>query len=139
MDSGAATPFTTLSVSECWARLRQQTVGRLAVVVDGAPQIFPVNHVVDHGSLVFRTADGTKLRAAVGGHPVAYEVDGFDRDTGEAWSVMAQGSAVEIRDLYRALEAMELAIHPWQAGPKPRYVRIEPDEVTGRAFRVVAG
>lgn len=137
MDSAAQTSYTMLGVSECWARLRGQSVGRLAVVVDGTPEIFPVNHVVDHGSIVFRTADGTKFRAAVGGRRVAFEVDGFDRDSGQAWSVLAKGAALEIRDLYAALEVMELAVHPWHAGPKPRYVRIEPDEVTGRAFQVV--
>ena len=49
---------------ECWRLLRGVSVGRLAVWVDDHPDIFPINYKVDHGTLVFRTADGTKLQAA---------------------------------------------------------------------------
>lgn len=55
-----------LSDAHSWALLRQAVVGRLAVIVDGAPDNFPVNHQVDHGSVVFRTAAGTKLAGALG-------------------------------------------------------------------------
>lgn len=50
-----------LSAAESWALLRRAVVGRLALTVDGRPEIFPVNHMVDHGTVVFRTAVGTKL------------------------------------------------------------------------------
>jgi hypothetical protein len=49
----------------------------LATVVDGRPDIHPVNHLVDHGTVLFRTAEGMKLRAAVG-HDVTFEADGYD-------------------------------------------------------------
>ncbi|MCE0486999.1 pyridoxamine 5'-phosphate oxidase family protein [Ornithinimicrobium sediminis] len=123
-----------MSSSACWARLRESPVGRLAVVVDGLPEIFPVNHVVDHGSILFRTTDGSKLRASAGGRHVAYEVDGQDLATGEAWSVVAKGMAHEVKDITRVLEALSLPIQPWQSGSKPHIVRIDPDEVTGRSF-----
>ena len=45
----------------CWELLEGASVGRLAVDVAGQPDIFPVNFVVDRGSIVFRTAAGTKL------------------------------------------------------------------------------
>src|SRR6476619_1600285 len=54
---------------ECWSLLRSVTVGRLAVWVDDHPDIFPINYTVDHGSLVFRTAEGKKLHAATGDTP----------------------------------------------------------------------
>jgi len=54
------------TVPECWTLLRSTPVGPLAKVVDGRPDIHPVNHLVDHGTVLFRTAEGTKLRAAVG-------------------------------------------------------------------------
>jgi uncharacterized protein len=34
---------------------------------------------------------------------------------------------------------MLLPLFPWQAGPKPRYVRIELAQVTGRRFVVSGG
>ena len=29
----------------------------------------------------------------------------------------------------------ELGVTPWQAGPKPTYIRIDPSSITGRKFR----
>ena len=45
-----------LDESACWALLRSAEVGRLAVVVNHRPEIFPINLVVDHATVVFRTA-----------------------------------------------------------------------------------
>jgi hypothetical protein len=39
-------------------------LGRLVTSVDGQPEIFPVNFVVQHRSVLFRTAEGTKLAEA---------------------------------------------------------------------------
>lgn len=127
-------PAVQLGESECWVLLREAVVGRLAVVVDDGPDIFPVNHVVDHGTLVFRTAEGTKLAAAVGS-TVAFEVDGYDPVSGEAWSVVVKGRARELSGLYDVLDALDLPLFPWHASPKPRLVRVEPHSVTGRRFR----
>jgi len=126
-------PASHLSVHACWALLRGSSLGRLAVVVDGAPDIFPVNHAVDHGALVLRTAEGRKLAAATAG-PVAFEVDGVDESSGEAWSVVVRGRAVRLRRPDELLDTVDLDLHPWHGAPKPAFLRIEPDEVTGRRF-----
>jgi nitroimidazol reductase NimA-like FMN-containing flavoprotein (pyridoxamine 5'-phosphate oxidase superfamily) len=124
-----------LDESRCWALLRAADVGRLAVAINEHPDIFPVNFVVDHGTVVFRTAEGTKLAAAVG-HDVAYEVDGIGQEGAVAWSVVIKGRAREVARLHESLEALDLPLRPWHRGPKPRVVRIEPDEVHGRRFTV---
>jgi nitroimidazol reductase NimA-like FMN-containing flavoprotein (pyridoxamine 5'-phosphate oxidase superfamily) len=116
--------------------LSGQQVGRLAVAIRDHPDIFPVNFVVDRGSVVFRTAEGTKLAAAVLGRGVAFEVDGVDDDAGEAWSVVVKGHAVELQRLEELFEAADLPLYPWHAAPKHRYVRIEPVEITGRRFHI---
>jgi hypothetical protein len=36
-------------------------------------------------------------------------------------------------------DAVDLPLFPWHAAPKPRFVRIEPDELTGRRFHVIQG
>lgn len=36
-------------------------MGRVGVLVDSAPEIYPVNHVVDRQTIVFRTDTGSKL------------------------------------------------------------------------------
>lgn len=139
----ASTPGDTgetreLSRGEALALLQEAPVGRLAVFVGGKPDIFPVNHVVDRGSILFRTAHGTKLWGSAG-LPVAFEVDGYDVATGEAWSVVVHGHGVVVAKPDEVLSALELPLLPWQSGEKPRLVRIAPEEVTGRRFPVVGG
>ena len=139
MSTPLPTGVVELDESRCWTLLRQAEVGRLAVAINERPDIFPVNFVVDHGSVVFRTAEGTKLAAAVLGRAVAFEVDGYDAGSGEAWSVVLKGRATEIQRMHDLFDAAELPLFPWHAAPKPRFVRIEPDELTGRRFHVVEG
>ena len=67
---------------------------------------------------------------------MAFEVDGYEPESGEAWSVVVKGLAREIKQMYEALEALELPLFPWLASSKPHIVRIEPDEVSGRRFPV---
>ena len=131
--------MTILEANACWELLRRADVGRLAVSIGGRPDIFPVNFVVDHGSIVFRTAEGTKLAAAVLGRAVAFEIDGYDADAGNAWSVVVKGRAGEIERMQDVYEALDLPLFPWNAAPKHRFVRIEPEDVSGRRFHVVAG
>ncbi len=138
MGSHTADASEVLSTSECWSRLRGTPVGRLAVVVHGHPDIFPVNHLVDHGSLLFRTAEGTKLAGAVG-HPVAFEVDGYGLDTGTAWSVVVKGLAAEVTRMDDVIDVMGYPLFPWHMSHKPHFIRIEPVSVTGRRYVVAGG
>ncbi len=126
-----------LTVPECWALLRTQEFGRLAVVTSHGPDIFPINVVVDQGTLLFRTAEGSKLRDIEDDERVAFEVDGFDATTNSAWSVVMRGSAKRIREMHAATAALESGVSPWQEGPKGWVVRITPIQVTGRRFERV--
>ena len=128
----------TLGPRDCWALLGSAQVGRLALIVAARPEIFPVNHVVDHGTVVFRTAPGTKLAAVRGTTPVAFEADGLDLDTGVAWSVILKGRAMRVTGRNLVLEAAALPIFPWHDGPKNWFVRVQADEISGRRF-VAAG
>lgn len=148
-----ATPegMIELSPAESWDLLRQCVVehggvGRIAVAIMNHPDIFPVNYVIDdpssdhqtaQPSVVFRTAEGTKLAAAVLGVAVAFEIDGYDPDLGEAWSVVVKGEAEEIDQTLGNFDADSLLLFPWNAAPKHRLVRIAAQEITGRRFTVV--
>lgn len=116
--------------------MRDDEVGRLAVSIANHPDIFPINYVVDGGSIVFRTAEGTKLAAAVLGSAVAFEIDGYDAESGRASSVVVKGHAVEIENMFDLFDAHDLPLFPWNAAPKNRFVRIIPTEVSGRQFVV---
>jgi hypothetical protein len=128
---------TILAEHECWRLLRESEVGRLAVAVGSQADIFPINYLVDHGTILFRTAEGTKLAAAVASVGVAFEVDGYDPAAGEAWSVVLHGAAQEVQGLHEQLDVEGLPLFPWHAAPKHRFVRIVPSELSGRRFRVI--
>lgn len=132
----AATRTEVLPVHSCWSQLRSVSVGRLAVWDVDHPDIFPINYTVDHGSLVFRTGQGTKLKALQRDEPVALEIDGVNPDTGFAWSVVAKGNGKLLTSTDDILDSFALRLFPWHAGHKDNFVRIVPTSVTGRRFRV---
>lgn len=125
-----------LPAGVCWHLLGAAGVGRLAVVVDDQPEIFPVNYAVDHETVVFRSGEGTKTAAAAEQAPVALEVDGYDDATSRAWSVVVKGRARSVPRGHELMDVLELPLFPWQEGPKDRFVRIVPAAVTGRRFTV---
>jgi uncharacterized protein len=125
-----------LSESACWALLRTTSVGRLAVWVEDHPDIFPVNYAVDHGTVAFRSGAGTKVSAALSDSPVAFEADGYDEKTAEAWSVVVKGRAEEISGGQELLDTIDLPLFPWQAGDKGRFIRIIPTTTSGRRFPI---
>jgi nitroimidazol reductase NimA-like FMN-containing flavoprotein (pyridoxamine 5'-phosphate oxidase superfamily) len=130
-------PVEELSLPECWDLLRREVVGRLAVAIANAPDIFPINYIVDDGSIVFRSAPGTKLAAAVLGRGVALEIDGYDPIKATAWSVVVKGTARRIERMKEYIEADDLPLFPWHTAPKPEIVRIDPELVTGRRFHAI--
>ena len=129
--------ITKLAPSECAALLGTTEVGRLAITLGGEPEIFPVNYVIDDGDVVFVTAEGTKLAAALTAGIVAFETDAYDEPSGEAWSVVVKGHAVEV-PMYDRPDEGAFGLLSWNETAKSRFVRIVGDEVTGRRFPVVA-
>jgi uncharacterized protein len=121
-----------LDARHCWELLASVPVGRIGVLNDSAPEIYPVNHAVDRQTVVFRTDPGTKLRGLLRNPAVCFEVDGVDPEDGTGWSVLVKGRAVQIRDADELRAADRLQLQPWTLGDKVRWIRILPAEVTGR-------
>lgn len=124
-----------LPTHECWAMLRTTTIGRLAFALDAEVEVFPLNFVVDGGTVVFRTSSSSRIGLCLDNRGVAFEADGVT--DGRAWSVVVKGHAREIRGLEDSIAAAGLPVHPLQPGSKPRLVRISPDALTGRRFATV--
>ena len=118
----------------CADLLASSTLGRLGVIVDGRPEIFPVNHVYDRqsGCVVFPTNARTKLRAALDWPWVAFEVDGIEPDGGGGWSVLVVGRAEDITELGEVPRIAQERHVLWRAGDTVRWIRIVPSKVTGR-------
>jgi uncharacterized protein len=123
---------TVLSEDECWSFLSSVSLGRLVTILDGKPEIFPVNFATQRRTVLFRTAQGTKLSSAVMGDWVAFEAD--DHTAAEGWSVIIQGRAHELLATAEILDAEEAPLRPWTATVKPLYVRVIAMEITGRRF-----
>lgn len=127
-------PLMSLSEAVCWERLHAHRVGRMAVAVGSQPDIFPVNYIIEDGEIVIRTAEGTKLAAAIMGGRVAFEIDELHADTHTGWSVVVHGTAHEARALLDVMHDSEIDTSPWADGVKERVLHITPDEVTGRSI-----
>lgn len=124
---------TNLTTEECWALLADQRLGRLAFHLADQVHIAPINFVVDDGSLLFCTAEGSKLLGVVMNPDVAFEVD----DVEEHWatSVIVRGAA-RLLDEHAAHRADDLPVRPWVGTGHYNVVELVPTEVTGRRFRL---
>lgn len=126
-------PVATMSDADCWDHLNSHELGRLVTSVAGTLDIFPVNYVVDGESLVFRTAEGSKLVELTVNDEVLFEVD--DYSSADAWSVIVRGHARRIEDLAEREAAEQLGLSPWIPTLKYNFVRIQATSLSGRAFR----
>jgi uncharacterized protein len=122
-----------LSEAECRRLLLTQTLGRVGITSGGLPCILPVCYVYDAGSIVFRTGAGTKLRAAVSGDVLAFEVDAYDVSSGNGWSVMVLGRATVVTTEHEHAGLPTLD-GPREDGARSHYVRLYCEMVTGRSI-----
>jgi len=126
-----------LTRSECFGLLAGGNLGRVAVVDDYGPVIFPVNFVLDSHTVVFRTEPGTKLQAAGRGCRVCFEADGTDAAGGAYWSVIVRSEIIEVTDPDELADLHALPLLVRAPGARNRYVSILPAVLTGR--RIVSG
>ncbi|MGY1742881.1 MULTISPECIES: pyridoxamine 5'-phosphate oxidase family protein [unclassified Blastococcus] len=137
-DESAAT-MHVIPVDECYRLLAGHEFGRLGVNAEHFPMIVPVNYAMDGTTIVIRTQPGSKLAAAQHTN-VAFEVDEVDRRTRSGWSVLVRALAEEVGEQHRAdLVARTVAsgVQPWAPGEHGHWLRLIPQEVTGR--RIVPG
>lgn len=68
-------PVSVLGEDESWQLLSSVTLGRLVATIGTRLEIFPVNFVVQHRTVLFRTAEGTKLISTLFNDRVMFEAD----------------------------------------------------------------
>jgi uncharacterized protein len=125
--------FDALPEAECRRLLATQILGRVGITSGGLPCILPVCYVYDDGAIVFRTGAGTKLRAAVSGDVLAFEVDAYDPRSGQGWSVLVLGraSVLTTEHEHEGLPSLDGAIGQDE---RNHYVRLHCELVTGRTI-----
>ena len=126
-------PVSELGDKDIWSLLASTPLGRLAVAAGGEIDIFPVNYVVDGQTLLFRTAEGTKLVELTARANVVFEIDGYTEH--DAWSVVVKGTAARLDRQLDIDRADTLALSPWIPTFKYVYVRVTPTSLSGRRFR----
>jgi uncharacterized protein len=125
-----------LDQEQCRVLLRSRNIGRIAFTVEGRPEILPINYAADDSTVVFRTAEDSRLRHAVK-QRVAFEVDDWDPATDTGWSVVVKGIAEE---LTAAIDPLAIALRsqpvvPLAPGAREFWIAVYPSETTGRRFR----
>lgn len=125
-------PMMILTPDQSWDLLSGSTFGRLAVSISGQPDIFPINIYADDGTILFRTAEGTKLAEIAVNDRVAFETDGYTEHVG--WSVVAKGHARVLTSLREIEAAEKTPLRPWIPTLKYNFVKIEVDDITGRRY-----
>lgn len=122
-----------LSEAECRRLLGCHTLGRVGITSGGLPLILPVHYLYDEGVIVFRTGAGTKLRAAVNGDVLAFEVDTYDAESGRGWSVMVLGRATVVTTEHEQA-GLPTFDQPAPGEERNHYVRLFCELVTGRVI-----
>lgn len=122
-----------LTTEECWEVLRGEEFGRLAYLLGDEVHIAPVNYAVDGETLLFMTAEGSKLLGVVMNPEVVFEVDRHDDEV--AHSVIVRGRARQLaeNEEHRVEGA---GLRTWIDTLKYNVVEIAPTRITGRRFRL---
>jgi nitroimidazol reductase NimA-like FMN-containing flavoprotein (pyridoxamine 5'-phosphate oxidase superfamily) len=107
---------------------------------EGAPIIRPLNYVFDprSQSVVFRTAEGSKLHGLLRAREAAFEIDGIDAGGRTGWSVVILGVAEEVTNTSELRRLEKLGLEVWAPGPRTHWVRIRARTVSGRRIASVA-
>lgn len=126
--------FTVLERQTCFNLMATRDIGRVAFTIEGdaAPTVLPLNYVLVNDTIVFRsTLAGTIMRYARG--HAAFQVDHFDEERREGWSVLASGRCRWVRDSGELERIPRGRLpQPWAEGPRDQVLKITPNRVTGR-------
>ena len=123
-----------MSTQECLERLATAGLGRVAFGRSAEVVLLPVHHLVHGMDVYFRTSGASKIEAAADHAAVGFEVDDYDRGSVTGWSVSLTGTASLVDDEELGAELARLDTAPWPVGDSSDavWVRIRPDEISGR-------
>jgi nitroimidazol reductase NimA-like FMN-containing flavoprotein (pyridoxamine 5'-phosphate oxidase superfamily) len=121
-----------LTPGECRRLIGPGGIGRIAFATASGPVVLPVNYTVIGATIVLRTGEGTLIETH-GDDRTAFEIDHIDEVLRQGWSVLVRGQAHRVLQSGELRHVQEQAtIAPWAGGPRDVYVRIVPDQITGR-------
>ncbi len=128
----------SLDEDECLRLIAPGGIGRLVYAGRYDLTVLPVNYKIHNGAILFRTAQAgatnEDLRTGIehAEYRVAFEVDDFDYDAREGWSVLVQGPAHHLDSDAERAEAAAAGVQPWPGGQREHFIGITPARITGR-------
>jgi len=135
-------PFSTdrhglevLDKSSCLRLLGSAHVGRVGFSSGALPVVLPVNFVLIGDTIVFRSEDGVKTRAAHDAVVACFEVDGFDGLIHNGWSVLATGRLREVDNPEELQRAERLPLASWMSNGMDHYIELGIELLSGRRLR----
>lgn len=130
-----------LDEAECVQLIAAGGIGRLVFAGRWDLTVLPVNYKLHEGDILFRTAQDSPtdedLRTGIAHaeYRVAFEIDDFDFQAREGWSVLVQGPAHHLDTDTERSAAIAAGVEPWPGGPREHFIRIHPARITGRRIR----
>jgi hypothetical protein len=117
-----------LAPDDCELLLASQDIGRIAVVENGYPLVFPINYKLAYfgGTLVIAIRTRPDNVIDHPGRAVCFEIDGVDPSRDGGWSVLVRGVLVE------ATPDPDLDSNPIDDGERDAWLAIVPTQVSGR-------
>jgi nitroimidazol reductase NimA-like FMN-containing flavoprotein (pyridoxamine 5'-phosphate oxidase superfamily) len=130
--------LTEISRAECLRLLAREQIGRVAFNARALPAVHPVAYVLDGEEIVFWTAAGSTLAAAVRRAVVGFQVDRIDAVTRTGWTVLGVGEANEVVVPDRLRELAAIQPLPWVAGRDGHVISIPLQVLQGRRLHQAA-
>jgi nitroimidazol reductase NimA-like FMN-containing flavoprotein (pyridoxamine 5'-phosphate oxidase superfamily) len=135
----------TLDEAECRRLIAPGGIGRLVFAGRYDLTVLPVNYKLHDGAILFRTAHDNStdedLRTGIehAEYRVAFEIDEFDAESRQGWSVLVQGPAHHVESEAELAEAQKAEVESWADGGRQHYISITPTRITGRRIRRGSG
>lgn len=108
-------------------------VGRLVFNHGDDLVVIPVNHLLEDGDVLMRTADGSEMLAAARrGASAVLEVDNLENWSRSGWSVLIRGRLSEVSDPAAVDRVLTSRLRPWAHGERDHVLRLPAAQVTGR-------
>jgi nitroimidazol reductase NimA-like FMN-containing flavoprotein (pyridoxamine 5'-phosphate oxidase superfamily) len=136
--AGGRPVLEQLDETECLRLIWAGGIGRIAYTGQYGLTVLPVNYKMHDGAILFRTAEDSltaeDLRTGIrhSEYRVAFEIDEFDIQAREGWSVLIQGPAHHLDSADERTSALAAGVEPWPGDAKEHFIRITPSRITGR-------
>jgi uncharacterized protein len=131
-DDEVVATFNGISPARCIELIQSQTVGRVAWQATTGPEILPVTYVWHEGNVIFRTSPYGPLSELTQPTDVAFEIDEFDQQKHQGWSVVVHGRAQGVARPDEVVRLWNVSGVPWAPGMRNLIIRIAPTTLSGR-------